>query len=158
MTLIDQIMEGRKAPYAATDIIIEYSSAGKQGIVLVQRRYPPLGLALPGGIAEWGLSYEENAIKEAREETGLEVLLESPEQPLCVHSSPGRDPRGHVTSITFIGKGYGTLQAGDDASHAGLYSIPEVVVLLRHGQIVFDHDRILQKYLAFRGYNPEVGR
>ncbi|MBI1969877.1 NUDIX hydrolase [Candidatus Woesearchaeota archaeon] len=138
-------------PFPTTDIIIEYSDGKKEGIVLITRKNPPHGLAIPGGFAEWGLSLEENARKEAREETGLEVILETPEQPLCVHSAPDRDPRAHIISIAYVAKGYGTLRAGDDAVAARLYTIPEVKELIRKRQLAFDHDRILLKYLQWRG-------
>src|SRR3989339_1687096 len=117
MPIQEEIIRHRN-PFPATDIIIEYNDGLKEGIVLIARRNPPYGLALPGGFAEWGLSLEENAIKEAKEETGLEVILESPTKPLCVRSDPSRDPRSHIISITYVGKGYGELLAGDDAKDA----------------------------------------
>ncbi len=140
-------------PIPTTDIIIEYRNGVKEGIVLVTRRNPPYGLALPGGFAEHGLTLEENARKEAREETGLEVVLENPERPLCVHSDPRRDPREHIISVTYIGQGYGELKAGDDAKEAHLLSIGELCTLFGTGKLVFDHERILKKYLEHRGYN-----
>ena len=63
-------------PIPTTDIVIEYGNRDKKGIVLITRRNPPYGIALPGGLAEWGISLEDNAMKEAREETGLEVILD----------------------------------------------------------------------------------
>ena len=139
-------------PIPTTDIVIEYNNGDKDGIVLITRKNPPHGIALPGGFAELGISLEENAAKEAKEETGLEVILESPESPLCVHSDPLRDPRAHMISVTYVAKGYGELRAGDDAKTATLYTINEVRDLLGQGQIVFDHERILIKYLEHRGY------
>ena len=98
-------IERRINPYPTTDIIIEYERAGKEGIILIMRKNPPIGLALPGGFAEYGISLEENARKEGKEETNLEVILENEEQPFCVHSDPQRDPRGHMISVTYIAKG-----------------------------------------------------
>jgi ADP-ribose pyrophosphatase YjhB (NUDIX family) len=141
-----------KSPNLATDIIVEYSDGKKEGIVLVTRKNPPYGLAIPGGFAEWGLSLEENAVKEAKEETGLDVIIENPEKPFCVHSNPKRDPRGHVISVAYVAKGRGKLNAGDDAKTAGLYAIDEVIRLVKNDVLVFDHSRILTKYLAHRGY------
>lgn len=142
-------------PIPTTDIIIEYNDGIKEGIVLVERRNPPYGFAIPGGFAEQGISLEDNAQKEAREETGLDVILENPEHPLCVHSDPKRDPRAHMLSVTYKAKGHGTLKAGDDAKNAGLYSVNEVVHLIRRGQIAFDHDRALMKYFQEKGlYTP----
>ncbi len=144
-----------RRPYSATDIIIEYDNGKKQGIVLITRKNPPYGIALPGGMAEIGLTLEQNAIKEAKEETGLDVMIQNPEQPLCVHSQPERDPRAHVISNTYIAKGKGMLRAGDDAKSAELYSIPEIISLIEHDQMVFDHAKTLRKYLKHKGvYHP----
>jgi cytidyltransferase-like protein len=133
-------------PIPATDIIIEYNDGTKDGIVLVERRNPPFGLALPGGFAEHGISLENNARKEAKEETGLDIIIENPEHPLCVHSDPKRDPRAHMVSVTYIAQGQGVLKGGDDAKNAALYSVDELVNLVRKGKIVFDHDRAIMKY------------
>ena len=141
-----------KHPIPATDIIIEYNDGLTDGIVLITRKYPPYGVALPGGLAEYGISLEENACKEAWEETGLEVIIENPQKPLCVHSDPERDPRAHLFTVVYVGKGYGHLQAGDDAKTATLFSIDEVKNLLGTGQIAFDHEEIIEKYLGHRGY------
>ncbi len=145
------VREGYRNPIPTTDIIIEYSSGGKEGIVLITRKNPPVGLAIPGGFAEIGISLEENAMKEAREETGLEVILETPEKPLCVHSNPERDPRFHILSVAYVAKGHGGLKGGDDAADARLYSIDEVKQLIKEEGLVFDHGRILMKYLEHRG-------
>ncbi|MBI5398575.1 NUDIX hydrolase [Candidatus Woesearchaeota archaeon] len=144
--------QGYHSPIPTTDIIIEYAQNGREGIVLIQRRNPPLGLAIPGGFAEYGLTLEENARKEAREETGLEVVIEDPERPFCVHSDPARDPRGHMISSIYIAIGSGVLKAGDDAKETRLYSIDELKGLLGTGILVFDDDRIIEKYLRHRGF------
>jgi ADP-ribose pyrophosphatase YjhB (NUDIX family) len=134
-------------PFPTTDILIEYMSAGKPGLVLIERKNVPYGIALPGGFAEWGISLEDNAIKEAKEETGLDIILENPEHPLCVKSSPSRDPRGHMISIAYIAKGYGDIVAGDDARKAGYYSLEDVCKLIDHDKLVFDHSEIVQEYM-----------
>lgn len=140
-------------PSLATDIIIEYGRGGKQGIVLIERRNPPYGLALPGGFHEYGLSAVENARKEAREETGLELsLLDDPNQPFMVRSDPERDPRGHVVTIVYRAKGIGDLCAGDDAVEADVYTIPEVKGLIHEGRLAFDHDETLLVYLQDAGH------
>ena len=145
--------KGYRNPIPTTDLIIEYHHGKKAGIVLSERKNQPYGIALPGGFHELNLSAEENAIKEAREETGLDVVIEEPERPLCYHTSPTRDPRYHIISATFIAKGKGILKAGDDAAQATLYSIDEVVDLLEHGTWAFhDHTRALRCYLRHRGY------
>jgi ADP-ribose pyrophosphatase YjhB (NUDIX family) len=152
------MQEKYQAPYlipqiaTATDIIIEYTQDDKSGIILIERRYPPIGLALPGGFTTWGLDFEKNAEKEAKEETGLTVRLKSPEHPMCVHSRPDRDPRGHIASFTYIAQGSGELKAGDDAKEARLYSLHEVQELLDSNALVFDHDRTLKEYLCLREF------
>ena len=152
MPATDKIAAYRN-PIPTTDIIIEYSDGGRDGIVLITRKNPPHGIALPGGFAEWGISLEDNAVKEAREETGLEVILESPERPFCVHSDPKRDPREHIMSVTYIAKGSGTIIAGDDAASARLYTIPEIEELVRDGKMAFDHAKTLEKYLREKPYD-----
>lgn len=141
-----------RQPYYATDIIIEYNDGCKEGIVLITRKNKPHGLALPGGFTIYGLTLEENAQKEAKEETGLETVIKTPEHPLTVHSNPLRDPRAHVVSITYIAGGKGILRAGDDAKTAALYSLPEVIGLLGKKKFAFpDHERIIVKYLQEKG-------
>ena len=141
-----------RQPHYATDIIIEYNNGSKEGIVLITRKNKPLGLALPGGFTIYGLTLEENAQKEAKEETGLETIIKTPEHPLTVHSDPHRDPRGHVVSITYVAEGYGILCAGDDAKTVALYSLPEVIDLLGKKKFAFpDHERIIAKYLQKKG-------
>jgi ADP-ribose pyrophosphatase YjhB (NUDIX family) len=141
--------EGYRSPTLTTDVIITHSQGMKEGIVLIERKNPPHGLAIPGGFAEYGLTLEQNAGKEAREETGLEVVIENPGQPL-VFSDPRRDPRGHMVSTVYWGRGYGELRAGDDAAAARLYTVPEVRALFGRRVLAFDHEEILQRYLALR--------
>ena len=139
-----------KNPIPTTDIIIEYNDGKKQGIVLIERKNPPYGVALPGGFAEFGLSFGENAKKEAKEETNLEVIIQDEEKPFCVHSNPNRDPRYHIINVVYIAKGYGTLRAGDDAQTARVYSLKEVENLIKKNLLAFDHGKILSKYLINR--------
>ncbi len=142
----------QRNPYPTTDIVIEYSQNGREGIVLIERKNFPHGIALPGGFYEWGLTPEENAIKEAKEETGLDIMIEDPLHPLCVRGSPTRDPRGHMLSLAYIAQGRGILRAGDDAKAAKLYSIPEVLRIIDERRLVFDHEEIVKEYLRKRGY------
>jgi ADP-ribose pyrophosphatase YjhB (NUDIX family) len=154
-----QSCQNYRNPFPTTDIIIEYRNCVKQGIVLIRRKNPPYGMAIPGGFAECGISLEDNARKEAREETGLEIIIENPGRPY-VYSEPERDSRGHMISNTYYAKGYGTLLAGDDAKAAALYSIGEVIELIRKDKlapddakiIAFDHAHILEDYLRNKGY------
>ncbi len=140
-------------PVPTTDIIIEYDSGQKEGIVLITRHNKPYGIALPGGFAEKGLSLGTNAQKEAREETGLEILIEDEDQPFCVRSDPNRDPRGHMMSVCYVATGFGELRAGDDAKTATLYTLQEVYALMGRGIFAFDHEKIVGKYLQQKGYD-----
>ncbi|NOZ58932.1 MAG: NUDIX hydrolase [Euryarchaeota archaeon] len=128
----------RKAPALAVDIVIEVGSR----IVLIRRRYEPFAgsWALPGGFVECGERVEEAAVREAREETNLNVEVK---ELLGVYSAPERDPRGHVVSICFIARGEGELRGRDDAAEAGLFSPREALGL----SLAFDHAEIIKDYL-----------
>jgi len=58
-------------PLPTVDIIIEIGS----GIILIERKNPPAGWALPGGFVDYGESLEAAAVREAEEETALKVEL-----------------------------------------------------------------------------------
>lgn len=126
-------------PLPAVDLVIEYEG----GIVLIERKNPPLGLALPGGFVEYGETLEEAAIREAKEETNLDVELV---ELLGCYSDPKRDPRFHTISTVFIAKGKGELRGKDDAKRA-LIVQPENIPFLN---LVFDHNLILRDYLKKR--------
>jgi len=143
-----------KNPYPATDIIIEYTQNGEEGVVLIERGNFPYGIAVCGGFAEYGISLEDNAIKEAKEETGLDVKILNPEHPLLVHSNPHRDPRAHIISIFYIGRGTGTITAGDDAKTAAFYSLNDLEKLVKeepHKFAFTGHVKALNEYLVWKG-------
>ena len=147
---IQQMKAGQiyRNPFPTTDLLLEYDNGTKKGLVLIERKNPPYGWALPGGFAEWGISLGENAIKEGLEETGLEVrLIDSEERPFCVKSAPERDPRGHMISIAYRATGYGILKAGDDAKNARICDDDELRRLVKNNGLAFDHGEIVQKYL-----------
>lgn len=121
-------------PLPTVDIIIETAGGG---IVLVRRKNPPLGWALPGGFVDYGESLEQAAVREALEETGLLVRLV---RQFHTYSDPGRDPRQHTMSTVFIATAQGEPHAGDDAAEARIFS-PSALPPL-----VFDHKRILDDY------------
>lgn len=125
-------------PIPTVDIIIEVEG----GIVLIKRKNYPYGWALPGGFVEYGESLEDAAIREAKEETGLDVI---DLRQFHTYSSPDRDPRHHTISTVFIGKGMGVLKGGDDAKEARIFSkdnLPE--------DIAFDHRKILTDYFEYK--------
>lgn len=127
-------------PPVAADIIIRLHGRPER-IVLVQRRNPPYGLALPGGFVDLGERVEQAAIREALEETGLQVRLETL---LGVYSDPARDPRGHTISVVFIAAARGEPRAGDDAAEIRLVDPADPAL-----ELVFDHALILADYRHF---------
>ena len=121
-------------PLPTVDIIIELAD----GIVLIKRKNPPFGWALPGGFVDYGESLEAAAIREAREETSLDVRLVSQ---LGAYSDPRRDPRHHTISVVFVAEADGRPRAADDAAEIGVFdreTLPE--------GMAFDHAEILQDY------------
>ena len=108
-----------RGPVPTVDVIIEVE--GK--IVLVRRKHPPEGWAIPGGFIDPGERAEEAAVREAREETGLSVTLTAL---LGVYSDPARDARRHTISTVYIGAAEGTPSGGDDASEARWISLEEM--------------------------------
>lgn len=127
----------RRAPRVTADIIIEL---GDRGIVLVKRKKPPLGWALPGGFVNYGESLEDAAIREAKEETSLDIKLT---RQLHTYSSPDRDPRGHTITTVFVATASGTPRASSDAQEIEIFKrsvIPK--------NMAFDHKKILDDYFA----------
>jgi ADP-ribose pyrophosphatase YjhB (NUDIX family) len=128
----------RRAPISTVDIIIE----NNDGILLIKRKNPPEGWALPGGFVDYGESLESAAVREAKEETGLDVELT---RQFHTYSDPKRDPRHHTITTVFIAKATGKAVAGDDAKEVGMFgrdALPE--------QIAFDHRKIMQDYFTGR--------
>jgi ADP-ribose pyrophosphatase YjhB (NUDIX family) len=122
-------------PFPTVDVIIELEH-GK--IVLIKRKNPPYGWAIPGGFVDYGESLEAAATREAKEETSLDVRLTSQ---LGAYSDPSRDPRHHCISVVFVARGSGKPMASDDAAEIGLFdreTLPET--------LAFDHEQILQDY------------
>ena len=125
-------------PAPTVDVIIEIEG----GIVLVERRNPPPGWALPGGFVDYGETLEAAAVREAREETSLDVELVGQ---LGSYSDPSRDPRFHTISTVFLARASGTPKGADDARTAIIADPRD-----RERRLAFDHRRILDDYLAFK--------
>ncbi len=127
-----------KNPIPTVDIIIEY----KDGIVLIERKNYPYGWAIPGGFVDYGESLEQAAIREAKEETNLDVELITQ---FHTYSDPTRDPRQHTITTVYIAKGKGILKGKDDAINAKIFTqknLPEI--------IAFDHKKILEDYFNWK--------
>jgi len=124
-----------QGPFLTVDGIVKY----KGGIVMVERKNPPFGWALPGGFVDWGESVEEAVIREVKEETNLDFVNI---RQFKVYSQPQRDPRFHTVSVVFVGKGKGVLKASSDAKNVKVFkfnNLPQV--------IAFDHKKIIEDYL-----------
>ena len=128
-----------KNPLVTVDIILEIDDK----IILIRRQNPPYGWALPGGFVNYGESLESAAVREAKEETSLEVVLVDQ---FHTYSDPGRDPRHHTITTVFIGKGIGVPKPADDAKQLGMFSINDLP-----DPIVFDHKNIINDYFRFKG-------
>jgi len=132
---------GIKTPLLATDVIVRLWEGERfRGIVLVERRNPPVGLAIPGGFVEVGESVEDAAVREIKEETGLDVKLSGL---LGVYSRPNRDPRFHVASVVFVGDACGEPRAGSDAKAVRVFKLEEIPL----ERLVFDHKEIILDFL-----------
>lgn len=123
-------------PVPTVDIIIEIAG----GIVLIARKNPPMGWALPGGFVDYGETLEDAAVREAREETSLRI---SNLKLLGCYSDPSRDSRQHTISTVFIASGEGVPKAGDDAAGIAVYPITAIPP-----DLCFDHNRIISDYLS----------
>lgn len=132
-------------PIPTVDIIIEMWDRPHRPIVLIERQNPPYGWALPGGFIDYGESVETAAIREAKEETCLNIELL---KQFHVYSSPDRDPRQHTLSVVFIANAKGKPKADDDAKTLKLFELWQLPE-----QLCFDHNQILKDYLMYRSYH-----
>ncbi len=135
-------------PTPTVDIIIEKAGS----IVLVKRRNPPYGWALPGGFVDEGEWIENAAMREALEETKLHVQLD---ELFYVYSDPKRDPRLHTMSTVFLAHAEGEPKGDDDAEKAEYYSLDDLP-----SPICFDHQTIIDDYIHYRktGERRQVAR
>ncbi len=126
-----------QTPLITVDTIIQTTG----GIVLIERRNPPPGWALPGGFVDVGESVEAAARREALEETGLDITLI---QQFHTYSDPARDTRGHTVSVVFLAAATGIPKGGDDARRAAVFPLNALPTPL-----AFDHGQIISDYTAF---------
>jgi 8-oxo-dGTP diphosphatase len=114
-------------------------------VVLVRRKNPPHGWALPGGFVDEGERLDTAAAREAKEETGLDVTLR---EQFFTYSDPSRDPRSHTIATVFIAAAEGEPQGGDDAAEARAFAFDAIP------ELVFDHGRICRDVLAYLRGGP----
>lgn len=131
-----------ETPALAADTIIELVDRPARPIVLIRRRNPPHGWALPGGFVDVGEPVEVAAVREAAEETGLAVRLTAL---LGLYSDPARDPRGHTVTAVYVAEAVGEPVASDDARATAIYPIEALPAPL-----AFDHGLVLDDYRGFR--------
>jgi len=122
-------------PFPTVDIIIQMAGGG---IILIKRKKPPFGWALPGGFVDYGESLEEAAVREAKEETSLDITLTSQ---FHTYSDPKRDSRKHTISTVYLASAAGSPAAADDAEEIGIFTRDNLP-----SPLVFDHEHILQQY------------
>ena len=135
-------LSNHRNPVPTVDAIIEV----RDGIVLIKRRNPPPGWALPGGFVEYGETVEAAAVREAQEETGLHIRLTDL---FGVYSDPHRDPRQHTIAVVFLATADGVPIGGDDATEARVFRAETLP-----SPLAFDHRRILDDYFRYK----ETGR
>ena len=130
-------------PLLTVDIIIEVTG---KGIILIERKNPPFGWAIPGGFVDYGETLEAAAIREAREETGMELV---DLKQFHAYSDPKRDPRAHTVTVVFTAAGRGVPQAADDAKNLQIFPLDRLPQ-----NLAFDHALILSDYFEMKaGYN-----
>ncbi len=131
-----------KTPFLAVDGIVKiFTKEGNfEGIVLIERKNPPHGLALPGGFVDIGEKVEDAVVREMKEEISLDVKII---KLFNVYSDPKRDPRFHTVSCVFECKAFGIPKGSDDAKEAKIYKLEEIPF----DKLVFDHARILREFL-----------
>lgn len=132
-----------KQPKLTVDVIVE-NAAGH--VLLVDRKNPPHGWAIPGGFVDYGETLETAAVREIREETGLEVTLTAQ---FHTYSDPRRDPRHHTVTTVFLGQADGEPAGADDALEARFFPLASLP-----SPLAFDHRDVLRDFERFRRDHP----
>lgn len=134
-------------PLLTVDIIIQINN----GIALIMRKNPPYGWAIPGGFVEYNETLERAAIREAKEETSLDIKLI---EQFYTYSDPARDPRGHTISTVFIAEAEGVPKAKDDAKECRIFKLDELP-----SPLAFDHSKIINDFIIYKkfGRRPKPG-
>jgi len=134
-------MSKPETPLLTVDAVILYNN--KNDLILIRRKNPPFQgqLALPGGFVDVGETVENACIREAKEETNIDVKIV---RLIGVFSDPKRDPRGHTVSIAFLCESVSRKEipkALDDAESLEIVSLSEISSM----ELAFDHIDIIKK-------------
>ncbi len=133
-------MANYKIPSITADIFIYDDDFN---FILIKRKNDPYKgcWALPGGFVEYGESVETAAVREAKEETSIDVELKDL---VNVYSKPDRDPRGHTITVAFTARGdMNKRKADSDAKEIAIYSAENLDEI----DIAFDHKKIIRDCL-----------
>ena len=129
-------------PSLAADAIVELVHLPGRPIVLIERKNPPYGWAIPGGFVDIGETLEAAAIREAKEEISLDIELVTL---LGMYSNPKRDPRGHTITAVYVATSTGQPFAADDAMHLGIFTLDNLP-----SPLAFDHAMVLADFRRYR--------
>ncbi len=132
----------RPTPFLTVDGIIKIFNPTFSGIVLIKRKNPPFGYALPGGFVDYGERVENALKREMKEETNLDVKITKLQG---IYSNPNRDPRLHTASAVFVCEANELPKAGDDAKETFVFKLEEIP----WDELVFDHKEILENFINY---------